>query len=395
MYDAVVVGLGVMGSGALHAMARRGASVLGIEQFSLPHSRGSSHGHGRICRIAYPELQYSQMALASWNLWEKFEEEAGMQVIVPTGGIDCGPKKSLAPIAASLTAVGVDFELIDAQEVHRRFPGVRLPDHFWAIHTRKAGIIQASKSLELLRLLARNHGAKIQDSCELVAMTEYPEHCELTIRDAKGIHTVETKKLVLTPGSWLPNLLAHLGCPIKADVLKMGYLYFRAKDGSDVYDHRKMPVFIEYASDGPLHQDGHLYGTPNFEYEGLIKVGVHGDYPKECGHFTTAEDRTFDYAKGLLKHVQEGAQKILPLVDPEPVLSETCLYTVTRDSHFILDIVPNHPRIVVGGGGSGHAFKHGPIIGEILADLAFKGTTEWENEVYKLRYHLDMPSASL
>ena len=172
----------------------------------------------------------------------------------------------------------------------------------------------------------------------------------------------------------------------------MGYLYFRTKDGSDAYDYRNFPVLIEYANDGPLHEAGHLYSTPAFEYPGLIKAGAHGDYPRHYGHFTTANDRSFDYNKNLLGRVQKDLVKYLPLADPEPSFSETCLYTVTRDSHFILDILPNHPRVVVGGGGSGHAFKHGPVIGEILADLAFKGKSEWENDVYKLKYHLDLPA---
>lgn len=139
MYDAVVVGLGVMGSATLCAMAKRGANVLGVEQFSLPHSRGSSHGHGRICRIAYPELQYSQMALAAWAAWERMEEEAGTRVIVPTGGLDFGPRASLQPIVDSLTAVGVAFEVIDAAEIHRRFRGLSLPGHYWGVYTPKAG----------------------------------------------------------------------------------------------------------------------------------------------------------------------------------------------------------------------------------------------------------------
>jgi sarcosine oxidase len=69
----------------------------------------------------------------------------------------------------------------------------------------------------------------------------------------------------------------------------------------------------------------------------------------------------------LLTRLIDAAGRLLPALDPVPVATERCVYDNSGDTDFVLDRVG---RVVVGCGTSGHAFKFGPLLGELLADLA-------------------------
>src|SRR5688572_15940898 len=92
-FDAIVIGLGGMGSAACYHLARRGVRVLGIEQFAIPHSRGSSHGLSRMIRSAYYEHpHYVPLLRRAFQLWRQIEGEALNQVLHITGGLYMGPR---------------------------------------------------------------------------------------------------------------------------------------------------------------------------------------------------------------------------------------------------------------------------------------------------------------
>src|SRR5262249_44590489 len=127
-YDAIVVGVGGMGSAAVYHLARRGAKVLGLEQFDVPHELGSSHGVGRIIRLAYAEPpDYVPLLRRAYELWWELENLSGERLLFVTGGIDAGtPESSLVRGSlASCAAHHLAHEVLDAAALNRRFPGYR------------------------------------------------------------------------------------------------------------------------------------------------------------------------------------------------------------------------------------------------------------------------------
>ena len=130
-YDAVVVGLGVLGSAAAWVLARAGARVLGLEQFELGHHRGASHDHARIIRRSYHTPGYVRLAGLAYRAWAELEWEAEERLVVTTGGLDLFPPGSAippGPYRASLEVCGVPYQWLDADEVMRRWPAFRLED---------------------------------------------------------------------------------------------------------------------------------------------------------------------------------------------------------------------------------------------------------------------------
>ena len=92
-YDCIVVGGGINGLATAHALLKLGVTSLALlEQFSLGHGQGSSHGRSRITRSSYTSPKYVElMQLVHKTLWPEWEAEAGQVLLHPNPGIFFGP----------------------------------------------------------------------------------------------------------------------------------------------------------------------------------------------------------------------------------------------------------------------------------------------------------------
>ena len=124
-FDTIVVGLGGMGSAAAAHLASRGQRVLGVEQFQSAHDRGSSHGKSRVIRLAYFEHPaYVPLLRRAYELWRRLETDTERRLLQITGGLMIGAP-DCDVVSGSLRSArehGLGHELLDAAEIHRRFP---------------------------------------------------------------------------------------------------------------------------------------------------------------------------------------------------------------------------------------------------------------------------------
>ena len=170
-YDAIVLGIGGMGSAAAYHLASRGRRVLGIEQFTIPHELGSSHGVTRIIRLAYSEHpSYVPLLRRAYELWRAMERRAGERLMVITGGVDVGLAES-ETITGSLRSCrehGLAHEELDAAEMGRRFPGYRLPRELMAVYQPEGGFVLPERSIAQHAAAARELGAEIHEGERVV-----------------------------------------------------------------------------------------------------------------------------------------------------------------------------------------------------------------------------------
>ena len=163
-FDAIVIGVGGMGSATAYHLAKRGARVLGIEQFNIGHERGSSHGVTRIIRLAYAEGSgYVPMLRRAYTLWREFQRIAKERLLFITGGIDAGPEDG-AIVQGSLQSCrdhGLRYEQLDAAALRRRFPGYRLPAALAAIYQQDAGFVLSERAILAYVAAAHASGAEI------------------------------------------------------------------------------------------------------------------------------------------------------------------------------------------------------------------------------------------
>src|SRR6476469_6747802 len=148
MYDVIVIGVGGMGSAAVHHAAARGARVLGLEQFDIPHDLGSSHGVSRIIRLAYWEHpDYVPLVRRAYDSWRDLERTTGETLLTITGSLDGGPpgSRSIEGALAACRAHGLEHDRLDAAALARRFPGYRLPPDHVAVFQPEGGFLHAER----------------------------------------------------------------------------------------------------------------------------------------------------------------------------------------------------------------------------------------------------------
>lgn len=354
-YDVIVLGGGIVGAATCYALAQRGTRVLLIEQFEPGHTNGSSHGDGRIIRFAYPEAIYVQMATLAYPAWNELAAHAGEPFVQVTGGWDCGPAHSpkLAEVESNFRSFDIPYERLSAAESNRRFPQFHLDAGSEAIYQSGAGVVFATKAVLALWRLARALGAATVTGERVQSVEVQGE--QVYVHGGSG-NRWSAPRLVVAAGGWSRQVLAGLGLELPLQATQEQVAYFLPTD--DV-DHRaaSMPVFIDY------HHEEPFYGLPQIEVPG-VKVGWHHTGP------VIEPDHRLPWSDANEAGVRQFVAERFPHLSATPHERVTCLYTNTPDYHFILDRHPELPNVIIGTGFSGHGFKFGPVLGQILAALA-------------------------
>lgn len=346
-FDVVVVGGGAMGSAAAWQLSRRGQHVLLLEQFERGHNRGGSHGASRIFRLAYPEEDYVRLAERALPLWRELEEEAGVELLAQTGGLDHGLAQSVDLIARSLAACGVKFEELDSAEAGRRWPGIRFEGR--VLHQPDAGRVNADAAVSALQDAATARGADVRFSAKVESIDETEQFVRVVTQE----RTFDALVAVVAVGSWATKLLPEIPLP-RITVTAEQPAHFRPVDDT------VWPSFVHYSPGGDRL---HGFGAYGLESPGEgVKVGEHG-----TGPVVDPDARSTDADAALLERLRRYVVEWLPGLDPAPVSWTTCLYDSTPTTDFVLD---RRGRVVVATGFSGHGFKFVPEVGRVLADLA-------------------------
>ena len=360
-FDCIVLGVGGFGSGALYHLARRGARVLGIEQYGVAHDRGSSHGETRIIRKAYFEHpDYVPLLLRAYDLWRELEAESGRDLMRLRGLMLAGLPEGEAIAGARLSARqhGLQIEDLTATDAAARWPGFRFPEEFAVVFEADAGYLAVEECVRTHVERAVARGAVVRTGETVTGWTDDGRTVRVTTDRGK----YESLRLVVAAGAWAGRLLRDLSVPLSV-VRKP--VFWHSSPTADYDASRGTPAFY---LDTP---EGAFYGFPRLDGQ-TVKVAEHtgGDAVQDPGRLdrvTTDADHS---------RVRAFVERMMPQLDPRPVRSSVCMYTLTPDRHFLIDRHPRHPNVVFGAGFSGHGFKFTSVLGAALAELALDGRTE-------------------
>lgn len=370
-FDVIVAGVGSMGAAACFHLARRGVRVLGLEQFELSHQLGSHHGHSRMIRKSYYEHpDYVPLLERAYELWDELEklEEGDERFFYRTGGLYMGPLEgSIVPGARQAAeAHGLPHELLDPDELAKRYPIFRASPDFHGFYEEEAGFLIPERAVRAHARQAEREGAVLLAGEGVASWSGDGGGVEVT--SSKG-EKYQADHLVLTGGAerslypeWLREQLV---------VSRQVLAWFEQTGDPDLHALGAMPCwFIE--SDTPY---GH-YGFPVMKTgpQG-VKVALHKPGREEpAGHL-----REFDRqeaSEGEIDELRQFVRAHLPGVGDQLMHSCTCYYSNSPDSHFIVGPDLDEPeRVTVAAGFSGHGFKFASVIGEVLAELATERTT--------------------
>ncbi len=361
-YDAIVIGLGGIGSAAAYRLAAApgGARVLGLEQFELGHDRGASQDVSRITRLSYHRPEYVELAIAAQASWREVEGAAGATILTMTGGLDLAPPdaaESIDDYANAMTQVGVPFEWLDDVEVARRWPHWRLDAGTRGLFQADAGIADPERGNEAHQRLARAAGATLLERTRVASIQDHGGELQVSTDDGRSF---TAGAVVVAADAWTNELLEPLGHGLPLSVTREQVTWFEARDPA-AFDPGRSPVWIW------LDQPS-FYGFPTYRGPGP-KVGE-----DVGGRPTTAEGRSFDPDMDCLDRVSTFLSARMPGAIGPALRTKTCLYTLTPDRDFVLDRVPEAPAVSVALGAA-HSFKFAAWFGLTLAELALDGRT--------------------
>ena len=355
LYDAIVVGVGGMGSAAVYHLARRGARALGIEQFDVAHDRGSSHGLSRIIRLAYWEHpDYVPLVRRAYDLWRDLERTTGEPLLTVTGSIDGGLPDS-PTIRGSLAACrthGLTHDLLDAAALRARCPGYRLPDGHVAVLQPDGGFLVPERCTAAHVTAARALGADVHTRERVAGWSVARGRVQVkTDRDE-----YQARRLVITAGPWLPAVYPALAQRL---TVERQVVMWTQPLRPELFTPDRFPVFYV---DTPR---GGFYGFPADPALGF-KIGKYHHRREQTD--PDAVDRTFSAEDEAT--LRDGISHYFPDANGQTTAFSTCLFTNTPDGHFVVDRAPGEAEVVIAGGFSGHGFKFCSAIGEMVADLA-------------------------
>jgi sarcosine oxidase len=358
-FDAIVLGLGGMGSSALYHLAKDGHNVLGIDQFSKAHDLGSSHGQSRLIRQAYFEHEdYVPLLKRSYVLWEELEKLSGMNLFQRNGLIIFGPEHGaiLQGIKKSAKLHNIPVDFVPPESCLEKYGKYfSIPDDFSGAYESNAGYLEVESCVLAHLNSAEKLGAKIHTNTPVINWKSNSDGVEVTTSQEKYL----AKKLVVTAGAWNPTLL-------KFDFLKVHRVpLFWFESPKKFQLSEKFPCF---AFDMPY---GFFYGFPATPSKGL-KVAPHS--PGPIVPTPSKLDRSL-WEEDPLETIK-FMKDCIPEVKPTPIDHAICMYTMSPDEHFVIDQHPHFDNVIIGAGFSGHGFKFSPVVGEALSQIAIDGKSQ-------------------
>jgi glycine/D-amino acid oxidase-like deaminating enzyme len=359
----VVVGAGAFGGWTALELGRRGASVTLVDAWGPGNARASSGGETRALRATYgSRTVYTRMAARAMALWRAHDAKWPCGFFRKTGALWIfGADDSFGRAsAAALRALDMPIEELTPQDAARRFPQIAFDDSVKsAMWEPEAGYLFARRACEhvLERFIAE--GGTYRQTAVRSPVTVGSSEPREIVTDAG---TLAADAFVFACGPWLgrlfPDVVGNNVTPTRQEVY-----YFGTPPGDARFLDPSMPVWLDYG-------ERLIYGIPGNADRGLK---VADDTP---GPVFDPTNGPRDATSAGIAAVRAFLERRFPLLADAPLLgSEVCQYEATPDSHFLIDRHPTASNVWIAGGGSGHGFKMGPAIGEMLASCVLGTAT--------------------
>jgi sarcosine oxidase len=363
-FDSIVVGLGTHGSAAAAALARRGQRLLGLERFGRGEAHGSSGGWSRMIRLAYFEDPvYVPLARASWDRWRQLETETGSSFLTRTGGLYAGPADS-RPVAGAIRSAqehSLAHEVIDSDEIHRRWPIFEPAPDIFGLLEEQAGSVRIDQANAAHLAVAEQHGARLEFGRRVVDWRPTPGG-GFEVETGDGT-VVGAEHLVLAAGPWIGEFVRDLRLPLQVE-RECPCWFTPTVDPASVGADR-LPIWVM------MDEGTAFYGIPHDPDLGL-KVSIH-----HWGTFVDPDEVDRVVGPADVERIRTFLRARMPTANGPLANATVCLYTNTPDDAFIVDRHPAAAGVAFASACCGHGFKFAPLIGDILADLALNGSTSY------------------
>jgi len=365
----VIIGAGITGLSTAYALLKYGMrNVRVLEQAVVNHTRCPSASISRLLRFEYgPDAHYSRMVKLSLELWQDLERQTQKNIYLPTGLLALGREDDDTRTAYEVTrSLGLPSEYVLPQHCRQRFPQFAIKDDSVITYNATGGILYASLALQTLKRAILDYGGEIAEASQVQQIAHESQARPIRLKLSSG-EEIQADRVVIATGPWVHHLLPQLQLPVRAT--RQYLLYFAGLPAAQ-FGRGVFPAFTQ----------GDLYGFPMHKgSDGLLKVASHA-----FGSLIDP-DAGIHMENQVIQRVTDEACKLLPALRGANLAHvEACMYDVSPDENFILDRVPHDPRLIFAAGLSGHGFKFGPLLGQLLSSLV----CETQPEVPLTRFRL-------
>jgi sarcosine oxidase len=366
-YDVAIVGAGVFGAWSAYFLQKSGARVLLLDAYGPGNSRSSSGGESRIIRMGYgADDIYTRWSMRALPLWKRlFAESRGSELFHKTGVLWIAPEKYQYALdsLAVLQKNNIPCEKLSFDDLRRRYPQISCDDDAWGIFEPESGVLMARRAVQAIVNRTTAMGADYRT----VAMANPSARRKLdSIVTTKG-EKIPAGSFVFACGSWLPTIFSDVLGP-RMFVSRQEIIFFGIPAGDKSFTQPAMPTW--------LHLKDEFYGMPDIESRGFKVADDHHGSPVDPDtQSRISSPEAIDAARQFI------ARRFPALKDAPVVETRVCQYENTSNGDFIIDRHPQIENVWLVGGGSGHGFKHGPCVGEYVAEQVSAnadGRKKWE-----------------
>ncbi|HTO51460.1 MAG TPA: N-methyl-L-tryptophan oxidase [Burkholderiales bacterium] len=359
-WDVAVVGAGCFGAWTALSLRRKGLSVLLVDKYGPASARASSGGESRIIRMGYgPDELYTRMSLRSLGAWQRLGAEARESIFHATGVLWLArtADRYTADTLATLARVGVPHEGLDARSIRARYPQFVLDDDASGIFEPEGGALMARRAVHALVREAVQAGAEYR-SADVVPPGARGRVAAVRTGDGAAI---AAGTFVFACGPWLPKMFPDL-LGARIFPTRQEVFFFGPPPGDERFAAPQMPAWIDFGAE--------TYGLPDLESRGFkLAPDRHGEPIDPDTDERLASPASVERVRAFLGR-RFPALASAPLVE-----TRVCQYENTSNGDFLIDRHPDAENVWFVGGGSGHGFKHGPAVGEYVAERLTGGGT--------------------
>jgi glycine/D-amino acid oxidase-like deaminating enzyme len=349
-----IVGAGIFGIAAAIALRARGHDVTVFEQGTVPNERASSTDVSKTIRRFYGDSPtYVELAERSARQWRTWQERLGERFYFQIGQLQIQqrfePGMRIHDSWQYFQSRDPSVRVLPVAEARQRFPQFSYRDEDVCVWDPWAGYVASGQAVAALARLARAEGVIIRESTPVRSVGESATGAEVVVDGGAA----SFDRVVVAAGVWLSQLVPEVGRHLTPTFQQMAF--FEPPAGGQ-YAPGPLPVWtIEVEVEG-------WYGHP-LQREGWVKVS--NDLRGAVVDADVSRQATPEFLDAAREFV---GRRIPGLAAARLAGSRACLYENSPDHDFLIDWAPGSQRVLVAGGGSGHGFKFGGSIGDVIAD---------------------------
>ncbi|MGA2099492.1 MAG: FAD-dependent oxidoreductase [Candidatus Sulfotelmatobacter sp.] len=355
-----VIGAGAFGGWTALNLLERGARVTLLDAWGPGNSRASSGGETRVMRGTYgPDQPYTEMAARALKLWAKYERRWKRQFLHRTGVLWMASGRDDTFERGSvkmLRTAKIEYRELSAPQMKKRWPQINFEGIEWGIFEPECGYLEARASCQAVVEAFVAAGGRYRQASVLPDELENSPLGGVALSDGS---LLKADRFVFACGPWLGKLFPKaIGDRVQAT--KQDIFFFGTPAGDDRFCDTRLPVWAD-------HRGRFRYGIPGRDRRGF-KIA---DDTRGPSFDPTFGERVA--SPETLKDIREYVGFRFPALKDAPLVeTRVCQYEQTPDGDFIVDRHPSNENVWLLGGGSGHGFKHGPAVGEMMAEMILK-----------------------